>query len=334
MMAGHGTNWTRRHHNAFTLVELMVVVVIILLLVGLLMPVLNRARLSALSAADAGLINQIAMGCESYNEVFHEYPASAWAPAVTSTDVAWPPPPIVGTGIGLPLTGAAKVFAAMSGFNTLADAGWTPPPEGGCNDADPANWVYPCGELTHRGILKSFDSPYTSEDKVYGPYYDPSSKQQTLTYCNWNNVPVDQTVFASRFSRLSAHRLTTGAAEQGAPILYYRANLTPAGSNSWQIFSYQDNFPITDPASAAAGIDPTTIYDNATPGHRHPLYGQYPGKVDVDNAIAPTARITEAGSLDYGISHPPAAAGQTWAHLQRQHLHPDQSRPGWRVLYC
>ena len=71
---------------AFSLVELMIVIVIIGLLVGILIPVLSKAYKTALASADSALLAQISMGCEAYQQAFHEYPNSTWV-----ADVLRPP---------------------------------------------------------------------------------------------------------------------------------------------------------------------------------------------------------------------------------------------------
>jgi prepilin-type N-terminal cleavage/methylation domain-containing protein len=304
---------------AFTLVELMIVIIIICLLVALLMPVLNGAYKLSLKTADAALIDQISMGCEAYHQVFHEYPPSLWEPSGGSvpksswSDLVWPPAPVDPnpgqTGDNtMALSGAAKLFSALSGFNTLANgaAGNV-----GCNDPSLLKWLDPCGQPTHRGILVSLASPWTTEDKVYGPYYEPSQKQETLTYCFHKMCrPADHTVFASRFCRRAPRPLLrAGAQETGAPILYYRANQAPATGDAWNIFRYRDNYLITDPKSCELDIGNDHPYTtNVTDLKLHPLYGFSNGTTDVDAFVSPAAQMmSDPGSLDYGICRPQPA---------------------------
>lgn len=307
-------NRIRCDRKGFTLVELMVVIVIICLLLGLLMPVLSGAYRMAMSSADSALISQLSMACEMYNkgvsngsaDAFGEYPPSTWSstnpwPTTGVLPAGWPPPPIQSAGsltaTTVPLTGAAKLFSCLSGFNTMGVSGSI-----GCNDANPANWQAPCGQLTHRGILKS-------EDKVYGPFYEPNPKQQTDTYCKWTGNEADQTVFASRFARKTPnqHSLLSGGQETGAPILYYRAN-APIAANpgAWDIYDYHDNFPITDPVASANGTDPYSWNPvDTTIGKLHPLYApSNASKGDVDVSIASNLKATQPGSSDYGITMP------------------------------
>lgn len=298
----------------------MIVIIIISLLVAILIPVLNGAYRTAMKSADSALIAQIAMGCEAYNQAFCEYPPSRWEPA--GYDISWPPPPIYSnpgqTGDNtMALSGAAKVFSALSGFNTLANgaAGNV-----GCNDPSVLKRLDPCGQLTHRGIPVSLASPWTTEDKVYGPYYEPGQEQETLTYCFHQMCrPADHTVFASRFSRRAPRPLlTAGARETGAPVLYYRANQAPATSDAWDIFRYRDNYLITDPKSCELDIgidDPYTT--TVTDGKLHPLYGFSDGTMDVDANVSPAAQmITDPGSRDYGICHPQPSGYTTRATMR------------------
>lgn len=305
----------RISRNGFTLAELLIVIVIIVLLVALLMPALNMAYKAAMKSADAALISQIAMGCESYHQIFNQYPPSGWSPAGD----LWPPPPIPSTGTianVLPLTGAAKIFSALSGFQTTANTAAST--EVSCNDPLSANWKYPCGKLTFRGITVDLSSAapdyYINEDKIYGPYYNPDAKGETMTTVAWNGPAIkenQQMVFASRFARETPPALPTmpagGLPETGAPILYYRAAPSHTDKDlngvidAWDIFNYRDNFPITDAAASATNAD---TYNNSTIGTRHPLYASSNGSVDVDATIVPAQRITDPDSNDFGISRP------------------------------
>src|SRR3954465_9568640 len=77
--------------GGFTLLELLVVVAIIILLVGLLLPVLFRAKAQAQSAACKNHLRQIGLGLHMYLSESARYPAEwgkgaggylAWADSV------------------------------------------------------------------------------------------------------------------------------------------------------------------------------------------------------------------------------------------------------------
>jgi len=296
--------------RALTLAELLVVITIIVLLVAILMPALNKAYTTALRSADAALIHQLATACEAYQQVFNVYPPSTWdhlslAPADPNDpafvghhqDVYWPPPEWRrdGTKPQLPLVGAAKLFSALVGFNTV-----------GCYDPsntwgpwDPSKWVQPCGELTYRGIL--FDSDRDGqEDKTYGPYFEPNDKQQTFVQCKWSDTESKQRTFASRFARQNP----SFKDEKRAPILYYRAVQNPVDGDdtddtvdAWEIYWYFDNFPITDAQNSASGNDPYAASGDAA--KNHPLYAPSSGR-DADGD----------GEADYyGIVRPDLPSG-------------------------
>jgi type II secretory pathway pseudopilin PulG len=298
---------TAQSQPAFTLVELMIVCLVIALLVGILVPVLSKAYKTALATSDAALIHQIAMGAETYHLAFTAYPPSSW------WNTPWPPPPIPpgpSPAAVLPLTGAAKIHAALTGFNTLVDptkvdaAHVVGVP---CGNIDPAQWLYPCGQLTSRGILVQDPSNTTTPSErqpPYGPYYTPSQKQEGKVTVTWSSLPAattpQQDVFTSRFERASTLPLpTNGVAETGAPILYYLANPAPTDTDgngiidSWDIFDYADNYMISDPG--------VTAFLAARSSHR--LYSPSDGKTikntdyDPANFAAPTARY-------FGISRP------------------------------
>lgn len=302
-MAPQPENRTVRTRNAFTLVELLVVIVIIALLAALLMPVLNGAYRTAMKSADAALINQISMGCEAYNQVFHEYPPSQWLPGAVPVIAnaawnAWPPPYSRPQQTITPwpdpqrprLVGSAKLYAYLSGFNAIGC--WDPTNvftfnPAGWDSTNPMN--NPCGALTSRGILVHLNPADngTSEDKVYGPYYNPDEKGQTTTTIQWGASPAfQQRVFASRFARQAPPSPpANGVPETGAPILYYRANSAPTDLDgnglidSWDIYNYRDNFPITNPGAAAFLGD----------GRFHPLYAPSDGLTIKNTDYYPSA---------------------------------------------
>jgi len=295
--------------RALTLAELLVVITIIVLLVAILMPALNKAYTTALRSADAALIHQLAMACEAYQQVFYEYPPSKWVNPdpnnpydYNDTEALWPPPKWdkqrQAPAQGLLLTGAAKLFAALTGFDAV-----------GCYDPnnpsvwDPAKWEDSCGDLTFRGILIDLDYD-GQEDKTYGPYFEPNEKQQTFVQCKWSDTESKQRTFASRFARQNP----SFKDEKRAPILYYRAVQNPVDGDdtddtvdAWEIYWYFDNFPITDAQNSASGNDPYAASGDAA--KNHPLYAPSSGK-DIDGD----------GEADYyGIVRPdlPANAPQT-----------------------
>lgn len=284
---------TAAARTAFTLAELLIVIVIIMLLVALLMPALNMGYKAAMRTADAALIHHISMGCEAYKATFNDYPPSAWDAGLSPTytkpvsghdaDIAWPPPalgiaPNPNTTIANTpfLTGAAKVFSALAGFNASA----------GCTDPDPANWVNPCGQLTFRAVL--------TPTKEYPASYVPSEKGQTFIHVTSKTAEADQVTFASRFARQTPSTPTSGK-ETGAPILYYRANAAPTSENAADIFDYRDNYPITDPGQAKA-----STWLAAGDVWTHGLYAPSDGKDGNGNPYVPAPATVQ----HYGICRP------------------------------
>ncbi len=67
-----GTADPRRH--GFTLVELLVTIGIIVVLIGLLVPVVARVRISAQEASTKNFLNQLEAACENYQLAFNSYP--------------------------------------------------------------------------------------------------------------------------------------------------------------------------------------------------------------------------------------------------------------------
>jgi prepilin-type N-terminal cleavage/methylation domain-containing protein len=60
--------------RAFTLVEVMTVVIIIGILIGLLIPVISKARIAGYQASTQNEISEIGSACQRYYDDFHAYP--------------------------------------------------------------------------------------------------------------------------------------------------------------------------------------------------------------------------------------------------------------------
>ena len=70
--ADPGRHGFTRH--GFTLVELLVTIGIIVVLIGLLVPVVARVRISAQEASTKNFLNQLEAACENYQLAFNSYP--------------------------------------------------------------------------------------------------------------------------------------------------------------------------------------------------------------------------------------------------------------------
>ncbi|TWT64813.1 DUF1559 domain-containing protein [Allorhodopirellula solitaria] len=161
-----------RHHNAFTLLELLVVMGVIGILVGLLLPAVQAAREAARRMSCSNNFQQIALGVAQYHESFGNLPLHGTGTFSNANDPANTNQFRLSFLVSItPFTGQAPLWDAISeGF-----AG-TPPIGTGGDPSDPND--------ASMGMLPQFDVGDGGEEPTH--LYPPMGPVPSMaTYRPW-----------------------------------------------------------------------------------------------------------------------------------------------------
>lgn len=117
-----------QNRKAFTLVELLVVIGIIALLVGILLPAVDRMRISAQITAQKAEFQTISAALEQYRADFGDYPRNAILPQwnMQNTNTAFASPPIPPYPAPISLTLAAALIGPGPGMTQNTNNGTGP----------------------------------------------------------------------------------------------------------------------------------------------------------------------------------------------------------------
>ena len=157
----------RRSRRAFTLIELLVVIAIIALLIGILLPTLGAARLSARVAACLSNLHQQGVGLSAYFVDFGEVMPQRLGPFVDGSTMIIPPLAYGKQGT-LPIFGLDSIQPADRPFNPYVQSDLPRVPDGSPPDASRAIELpvfrSPCDKGARR---LPFPAPFSATTSMY-----------------------------------------------------------------------------------------------------------------------------------------------------------------------
>lgn len=230
----------RTRAGGFTLVELLTVVAIIVLLIGILVPAVNKVRISAKETATKALIGTLSTGLETLRadqRIGGGYPPSASDYARSGELQYSVKMPRAGSGGGgvspapRQISGAGLLVWALAGADQLGTPGFRVfRPDVGYNywalDSDSS---YDPGSPENSGAY-ALDEDYQPVHPRVGPLVDLSKVEIT----RWNEatsryeIEVEKEVCEATNEPLPQRHYPMFLDPFGGPVLYWRAD--PAGS--------------------------------------------------------------------------------------------------------